>query len=109
MSLRDRVKRLEQSTDTSCPGCQPGIVFADERTLPDGTKVCVPPLPTKWPPCRCKVARPGQIVAIVFASQPAADAAYPKYPPQPVVRCGSFQSTDEVNLDNPDTPPDLHL
>jgi hypothetical protein len=36
------------------------------------------------------------------------NAVYPKYPPQPVVRCGGFQSTDEVNLDRPNTPPGQH-
>jgi hypothetical protein len=37
------------------------------------------------------------------------NAAYPKYPPQPVVRCDGFQGTDEVNVDRPDTPPDQRL
>jgi hypothetical protein len=31
------------------------------------------------------------------------DAAYPKYPPQPVVRCDGYQSTEETKLDKPDT------
>jgi hypothetical protein len=31
-------------------------------------------------------------------------ADYPKYPPQPVVGCEGFQSTDDVRLDKPDTP-----
>jgi hypothetical protein len=29
-------------------------------------------------------------------------ARYPKYPPQPVVRCDGFESTDDTNLDKPD-------
>jgi len=34
--------------------------------------------------------------------------AYPKYPPQPVLRCDGFKSTEEAKLDNPDTMPDQH-
>lgn len=71
MSLRDRLKRLEQHADTGCPGCNPGIVFADEITMPDGTKVCTPPLPTSWPACTCRQPQAREaIVAIVFARQP---------------------------------------
>jgi hypothetical protein len=30
--------------------------------------------------------------------------AYPKYPPQPVVRCEGYQSRDEAISDRPDHP-----
>ena len=31
------------------------------------------------------------------------NTAFPKYPPQPVVRCDGYQSTEETILDKPDT------
>ena len=34
------------------------------------------------------------------------NAAYPKYPPQPVVRCDGYQNKDGATQDNPDDPPD---
>jgi hypothetical protein len=35
-------------------------------------------------------------------------ANYPKYRPQPVVRCHGFQSLDDAKLAKPDTPTDQH-
>jgi hypothetical protein len=34
------------------------------------------------------------------------NTAYPKYPPQPVVRCDGYQSRSEAKQDMPDDPPD---
>ena len=31
------------------------------------------------------------------------NAAYPKYPPQPVVRCDRYESTEEATRDKSDT------
>jgi hypothetical protein len=36
------------------------------------------------------------------------DPAYPKYPPQPVVRCDGFRPTDEAKRDKPDDPSGRH-
>ena len=33
------------------------------------------------------------------------NAAYPKYPPQPVVRCGAYQPRGEANQDEQGDPP----
>lgn len=33
------------------------------------------------------------------------DADYPKYPPQPVVRCDGYQLNSETKSDEPDSPP----
>ncbi len=34
------------------------------------------------------------------------NAEYPKYPPQPVVRCGGYQRNGEAKPDTPTDPPD---
>lgn len=34
-----------------------------------------------------------------------ADAAYPKYPPQPVVRCDGYQRKGDAKLDTSTNPP----
>ena len=34
------------------------------------------------------------------------NAAFPKYPPQPVLRCDGYQSRSEAKQDKPDDTPD---
>jgi hypothetical protein len=36
------------------------------------------------------------------------DAAYPKYPPQPVVHCDGYQPRAEAKQDGPGDPPGQH-
>ena len=36
------------------------------------------------------------------------NAAYPKYPPQPIVRCGGYLPRDEQRLPEPGDPPGQH-
>ena len=37
------------------------------------------------------------------------DAAYPKYPPQPVGRCDGYQSRNDATQDKPDDTPEKRL
>jgi hypothetical protein len=68
MSLRRRLKRLEESTAVvSCPACANRRVdFFQEYELPNGETITLPPIPDP-PPCTCRQpSKEPKIVALVI-------------------------------------------
>ena len=61
-------------------------------------------------PSLCETCRHMRVVRtarsrFLLCGLSATDAAYPKYPPQPVVRCGGYRPGGEAKQDEQGDPP----